>query len=148
MRQGDRLVPDEVKASGLQLSFNIFRQPSTQDSIETNCVKLQTIDPEICSFLIFQKRVWDQFLHHILCMNFQEKYSSCYILLTDEILLSDCLYFSKYWVVCVLQWSYYNCLLTRLTKFDINLTFPIKVFCYMTEKSRQKIKYLENEKSF
>ena len=33
-------------------------------------------------------------------------------------------------------------------KFEINLTFLIKLFCYMTEKSRQKFKQLENEKSF
>ena len=33
-------------------------------------------------------------------------------------------------------------------KFNINLIFLIKPFCYMTKKSRQKLKYLENEKSF
>ena len=31
--------------------------------------------------------------------------------------------------------------------FEINLMFLIKPFFYMTEKSRQKLKYLENEKS-
>ena len=36
-------------------------------------IKLQTIDLEICSILIFQKRVWEQFLYPILCMIFQEK---------------------------------------------------------------------------
>ena len=34
---------EEVKASGLQLSFNIFRQPYT---IETNYIKFYAIDPE------------------------------------------------------------------------------------------------------
>ena len=33
-------------------------------------------------------------------------------------------------------------------KFQINLIFLIKAFRYMTKKYRQKIKYLENEKSF
>ena len=33
-------------------------------------------------------------------------------------------------------------------KFEIELIFLIKSFCYMTKKSRQKFKYLENEKSF
>ena len=28
---------------------------------------------------------------------------SCYILLTDQILLSDCLYFLRYWAICALQ---------------------------------------------
>ena len=32
--------------------------------------------------------------------------------------------------------------------FEINVTFLIKSFCYMTKNSRQKFKYLENEKSF
>ena len=32
-----------------------------------------------------------QFLEHILCMILQEKCFSCYILLTDQILLADCL---------------------------------------------------------
>ena len=30
----------EVKASGLQLSFSIFRQPSTWDTIKSNCKKV------------------------------------------------------------------------------------------------------------
>ena len=34
----------------LQLSFNIFIQPSTLDTIRTNCIKLQTIDPETIGF--------------------------------------------------------------------------------------------------
>ena len=93
----------QVKASGLQLDFTIFRQPSNQHTIETNCLKLYTIDPEICSILIFQIRVWEQFLQHILCMIFQQRCSSCYILLTDEISLPGCLYFLIYWEICVLQ---------------------------------------------
>ena len=32
--------------------------------------------------------------------------------------------------------------------FGINLIFLIKLFFYMTKKSRQKFKYFENEKSF
>ena len=33
-------------------------------------------------------------------------------------------------------------------KFEINLVFLIKLFCYMTKKSRQKFKYLKNENNF
>ena len=33
-------------------------------------------------------------------------------------------------------------------KFEINIIFLIKPLCYMTKKSRQNLKYLENEKSF
>ena len=56
----------EVKSSDLLLTFNIFRQPSTWHTIKRICIKLETIDPDICSILIFYKRVWKQFLHHIL----------------------------------------------------------------------------------
>ena len=35
--------------------------------------------------------------------DFQEKCFSCYILLTDQNSLSDCLYFSRYLAICVLQ---------------------------------------------
>ena len=38
----------------------------------------------------------------IFCIIFEEKYFSCYILLTDQILLPDCLYFFRYWRICVL----------------------------------------------
>ena len=71
--------------------------------MKANCIKLQTIDPEICSILTFQKRVWDQFLHYILHMIFPEKCFPCFILLTDQIPSSDCLYILRYWAICVLQ---------------------------------------------
>ena len=106
------LVPDlflffkialhQAKASGLQRSFKIYRQPLTQHTIKISCIKLQTIDPNICPILTFQKRVWKQFLHHILFITFQDKFSWCYILLTDQILLPGSLYFLKYWAICVL----------------------------------------------
>ena len=41
-----------------------------------------------------------------------------------------------------------NCLFDIGQLFEINLIFLIKPFSYMTKNSRQKFKYLENEKSF
>ena len=93
----------KVKVSGLQLSYNRFRQPSIWQTIKTNCIKLQTIDPDITSTLTFQKRVWEWFLHHILCMIFQRKCFTCYILLTGPIALCDCICFLRHWVICILQ---------------------------------------------
>ena len=49
----------EVKASDPQFSFNMLRQSSTWHAIETNCIKLQTIDPDTCSISILQKKVWE-----------------------------------------------------------------------------------------
>ena len=36
-------------------------------------------------------------------MFFEEKCFSCYILLTDQILLSECLHVLRYWEISVLQ---------------------------------------------
>ena len=144
--QVERLVPDlyflfkkalyEEKTRCLQLSFNIFSQPFTQHTIKTKCIKLLTIDPEICSILIFQQRVWGQFFHHIFCMIFEEKCFACYTLLTDQMLLSDCLYFLRNQAICLLQ------------LFVNHFIFLIKSFLYVSKKSRQKLKYLDNDKSF
>ena len=51
----------EVKANGLELSFNHFRQSSTWQTIKTKYVKLQNIDQEICSTLIFIKGFGNSF---------------------------------------------------------------------------------------
>ena len=93
--EAGRLVPElfllfkkalyEIKASGLQISFNIFWQSLTWRTIKTDCIKLQTIDPEISSILIFQKTIWEQYLRVILDMVFHKKCFSCYTLLTDQI---------------------------------------------------------------
>ena len=73
----------KIKASGQQLSFNIIWQTSTW-TYNTNFVTYQIAYPEICSILIFFKRVWDWLLHHILCMIFRENiYHVIYIQLTD-----------------------------------------------------------------
>ena len=40
------------------------------------------------------------------------------------------------------------CFSDRDMNFEINLIFLIKPFFYLTEKTRQKYKYPENEKSF
>ena len=64
-----------------------------------------------------------------------------FILMTDQVLFFPCLYFVRYWAICVLQ-SF------AVINFESYLIFLIKPFFYMTRKSRQKFKYLENEKSF
>ena len=64
---------------------------------------LRLLVQRYAQFLIFQEKVWDKFFHHILRMNIKERCFLCYVILTDQISLSDdCLYFSKSWVICVL----------------------------------------------
>ena len=67
MRQGDQFQTSlfskkafisryKVKASGSQLGLTMSRQPSNQHTTKANCKKLWTIDPELYSILISQKR--------------------------------------------------------------------------------------------
>ena len=150
-----KLVPDpflffkndsyQAKASSLELDFTIFPQPSNQHAIEINCLKLYTIDPEICSILIFQIRVCEQFLQNIFCMIFRQNCSSCCVLLTDQVSLSDCLYFLRYWGICVLQ-LFVNQVVT--SKISINVIFLIKLFLCMIKKSRQNLNILRTKRAF
>ena len=81
-------------------------------------------------------------LLHILHMVFQQKCFSDYILLVYQISLSGCFYFlNVLGNISVVSVCFPGCVIS----FEINL---IKSFFYITKKSRQKLKYLENEKSF
>ena len=72
---------------------------------------------------------------------FREKCFSCYILSTDQISLFGCLYFLRYWAMCVIAIVCFpGC---DVINFGINLIFPIKAFLYLT-----KFTYLENKNSF
>ena len=56
-------------------------------------------------------------------------------------------YFVRYWTKCVIV-----CVIIAtgrdVKNFEINLNFLIKPFFCLTKRSRQKFKYLEDEKSF
>ena len=56
-----------------------------------------------------QKQVWNFSSYLIFCIILGEKYLSYYILLHDQISLSDCIYSVRYWAVCVFDY-----LITRL----------------------------------
>ena len=56
--------------------------------------------------------------------------------------------FLKYWTrytVCIAILSFRG---FDIVNFEINLIFLIQPFFYMTKNSRQKFKFLENEKRF
>ena len=57
----------------------------------------------IQSFLKRQNEVWNQPPSRFFYLIFEEKYLSYYILLTDQISLSGCFCFVRYWAICVLQ---------------------------------------------
>ena len=72
--------------------------------IKANCMKLDIVDPEVGSILIFFffKWFWNYFFHHILSITSQDNYFSCCIILIDQISLSECLYLLRYLEMCVL----------------------------------------------
>ena len=125
-----RLIPDlflffkralyKIKASHLQLSFNIFRQFSACDTIKKSCLKLYIIDPEVCSIFIFQKRLQEQILRNILRIIFQEKRFSCYVLLTSQMLWFDSHYFLRYWAICVLQMFVKQAMTSKILKLILS----------------------------
>ena len=65
------------------------------------CTSL-TNDPEICTILIFFRKGSGKSFSTTFCVWLFKKSVSQFILLTDQILLSGCLYFLKYWT-CVLR---------------------------------------------
>ena len=134
----------------------------------TNVVMFHSLITEICSILIFHKKVWGWLLHNnlIMIMIFPEKYFSCYFLLTDQISLSGCLYFLIYWKIYVSRIFVSNLWRQKILKLTFpccpvsfqcpwkkiliekKLIFIIKPFFCVTRKSEEKFKYLNNEKNF
>ena len=136
MRQGDQF--QEPFCYLKKLDFNIFQQPSTWHKIKTNWIKLQTIDPRICLSLTCQKRVWEQFLRNILCVIFQEKYFSCYTLLTDQISLI-------FGNICIAVVCFPGC---GVIHFEINLIFLIKPFFCMIESQDKNLNIFRTKRDF
>ena len=60
---------------------------------------MQTVDPKICSILIFGNSFSTTFFENVE----KEKCSSCYTILPDQSSLCDCLYLLRYWAICALQ---------------------------------------------
>ena len=71
-------------------------------------------------------------------------YFSPYILLTDQISLSDCIYFLRYWEICVI-FRYPVC---DAINSEINLSFLVKTFSHMTRKLKKKSNILRTKKSY
>ena len=78
-------------------------------------------------------------------MIFQEKCFSFYILLTDQISLSDLLLLEILANMCIAIVCLPGC---YVINYEIDFIFQIKPFLDMTKELKQKIKYLGNEKSF
>ena len=62
---------------------------------------------------------------------------------TDQIQLFDCLYFLRYWATCVL-----HLFVNLVINFENNYIFIIKLFLYITNKSRQDLNILRAKIAF
>ena len=80
----------------------LFNSPWLGNTVKINWIKFQTVDPKKCSILIFLGKGLGLVFSLLLCMIFQEKYLSWYTLLNNQISLPECLYFLRYWAICIL----------------------------------------------
>ena len=102
----------EVKASGLQLSFNMFWQSSTWHTIKTSYTlsSCMNIDPEICSILVFRKGSGNS-ISIAFCVWFKKKkFLVLHSINWPNIIAWSPLHLEIY------QYVYCNCLLTRLSR--------------------------------
>ena len=97
-------------------------------------------------FWFFRNGSANSFSTTFCVLLFKKKCSSCYILLTDQMPLADCILLLEILGnICIAMVCFPGC---DIINFEINLIFLIKLFFYLTKMSRQKFKYLEIEKSF
>ena len=102
-------------------------------------MRLQTIDPDMFSVLIFQKRVW----HSVSPLNFVCDFSRNIFLMLHSINQPNStaqLPLLLETIVCFPVCGVIN--------FEIDFIFLIKPFFYLTKKSCRKIKIFEDQTSF
>ena len=78
--------------------------------------------------------------------NFLHNFLRKIFLLLNSINRPGCHYFVRYWAICALQLFVNPVVASWIIKLILSL--QSSHFFYMTKKSWQKFKYLENEKSF
>ena len=82
---------------------------------------------------------------HFVCGFIKKMFFMLYSLIWPNFITWSPLFLKIFGNTCVRTVFLPDC---DVINFIINLIFLIKPFCYKTKKSKQKLKYLENEKSF
>ena len=67
-------------------------------------------------------------------MIFEEKYLYCYILLFDKVSITGCLYFVRYWTMCIVI------VCCDVKNFEINVIFLIKPFLLQDKNLNMRMK--------
>ena len=91
----------EVKASGLQLSFNISNFDSPNLGMQEKQIVHEGLGIASSSHFVY---------------DFSKTCFSCYIVLSDQIPLPDCLYFLRYWSICALQLFFSQVVTSQISK--------------------------------
>ena len=55
----------------------------------------------MCNFDFLEKDLDKASPPHVVHYCSKQNFLSCYVLITDQILLSDCFYFLRYWAICI-----------------------------------------------
>ena len=89
----------------VSILLSYFGSPWRGHAIKTNYITFQTVDPDI--FSIWQFDFLEKGLGLVSPLHFvydflRKIFIIRYILLNDETLLSSCLYFLRYWAICVM----------------------------------------------
>ena len=139
----EELVPDlllfrktlyQVKVSGQHLSFNIFWYFHLQQNKPHKFPDCWSWDKLNFDFLELGVVSRPHFVY-----DFSRKKFLFFILLSDQIYLSDCLYFWRCWEICVLYVIIYFPL-DDYINFEGNLSFLMKPFSYMAEAKNFRTK--------
>ena len=75
-------------------------------------------------------------------------YIHAYMYIYVHYILYMCIYIYLHIYIYIYMHVYICCKVCEVKSAEINLLFLIKPVFYLTKKSRQKFKYLKNEKSF
>ena len=96
-------------------------------------------------FWLFRKGSGTSF-SSAFCIWFFKKKNVSHVMLTNQIFLSNSLYFLRSWAICILQLIFFpGC---DVINFEINLNFLIKPFSYITKKVTTNIYKSSEQKSF
>ena len=114
-------------------------------TIKTSCMKLENIDPEKCSIMIFLKMSGTRFSITFCAYFFMKNVSFVifYQLTEFHCLIVSLLEISDNMFIVIVCYS-----VCDVMKFEIYLSSFIKPFYYMIRNSEQKMKYLKNENNF
>ena len=116
------LVPDffsffekvlyELKSNDRKFSFSIYQQPLTWHMIKTKCIKLDYWSRDLLKVSRKGSGKKCSAKFYVWFFNKNVSHVSHVSLGTFQILLSDYLYFLRYWAICVLHFSVNQALLT------------------------------------